>query len=151
MWTHTNSIDTTATPARVWSLFTDVGGWPAWNAGVAGVELHGPFAVGTPFTMHVPGGKTFDSTLTEVTAHEGFTDETLVGETHVRVSHCLVTLLGMPGGTRITYATEVTGPNAADVGRRVTQNFADVLTALKTLAERTAVKAPPKAARAQAG
>jgi len=117
----------------VWELFSDVARWKDWNAGIESIEIHGPFKAGTTFTMQPPGQDTINSTLLEVKLNEGFTDETVVGETRVVVSHKLVALA--PGRTRITYRTEITGPGAAEFGPLVTSDFGDVLAHLKRLAE----------------
>ena len=53
MWTHQDSIDTLADPATVWRFFADVPGWQRWNAGIARIEIHGPFAAGTQFFMAI--------------------------------------------------------------------------------------------------
>jgi len=65
-WTHTESIETPATPAQVWALFRDVAGWTRWNAGIERIALHGPFASGTTFTMQPPGTDALTSTLIAV-------------------------------------------------------------------------------------
>jgi hypothetical protein len=134
MWAHEDSTEVTATPARIWTLFADVTGWRSWNAGIETIELHGPFAVGTRFTMQPPGQGPLLSTLIEVTPNEGFTDETVVGETRVLVSHRIVPLAA--GGVKVVYTTEVTGPDADEIGPIVTADFPDVLAALKDRAER---------------
>ena len=133
MWTHQESIETRATPARVWQLFADVPGWKAWNAGIEHIELHGPFAEGTTFTMRPPGSDAFVSTLTAVVEHQGFTDETVIDDTRVIVAHRIEALAA--GLTRITYSTTITGPLAAEIGPMVTGDFADVLQSLRMLAE----------------
>ena len=133
MWTATASIETTASPQAVWRLFEDVAGWPAWNAGIERIELHGPFATGSTFSMQPPGMEAFTSTLLEVRANAGFTDETLIEGTRFIVSHTLEPLPA--GGTRITYGTQVTGPAAEEMGPLVTADFPDVLAALKARAE----------------
>lgn len=133
MWTHQESIETHATPARVWQLFADVPGWKAWNAGIEHIELHGPFAAGTTFTMQPPGSDAFVSTLTAVVEHQGFTDETVIDNTRVIVAHRIEALAA--GLTRITYSTTITGPLAAEIGPMVTGDFADVLQSLRMLAE----------------
>lgn len=84
MWTHEESIES-ALPTRVWSLFADVARWKDWNAGIETIELHGPFAAGTTFTMQPPGQNALTSTLIEVKPDERFVDETVVDETHVLV------------------------------------------------------------------
>ena len=135
MWTHEESIETRATPARVWQLFSDVPGWKAWNAGIEHIELHGPFAEGTTFTMQPPGTDAFVSTLTAVVENQGFTDETVIDDTRVIVAHLIEPLA--TGLTRITYSTRITGPLAAEIGPMVTGDFADVLQSLRTIAEST--------------
>ena len=133
MWTHEQSIETSASPARVWQLFVDVARWKDWNAGIEKIEIHGPFANGTTFTMQPPGQDVITSKLIDVKPNEGFTDETVVDDTRVIVSHRLVTLPS--GRTKIVYSTEITGPAADELGPMVTSDFPEVLAALKRLAE----------------
>ena len=132
-WQHEESIDTRATPAQIWPLFADVAGWKLWNNGIEHIEIHGPFAAGTSFTMQPPGDDAFTSTLLDVRENQGFTDETVLGDIRVLVHHRIVPLES--GGTRIIYGTEISGPGAADVGPMITGDFPDVLAALKRLAE----------------
>jgi len=133
MWTHEQSIETSASPARVWQLFVDVARWKDWNAGIEKIEIHGPFANGTTFTMQPPEQDVITSKLIDVKPNEGFTDETVVDDTRVIVSHRLVTLPS--GRTKIIYSTEITGPAADEFGPMVTSDFPEVLAALKRLAE----------------
>jgi hypothetical protein len=133
MWTHEESIETSAAPARIWKLFSDVVGWKRWNAGIAKIEMTGPFAAGTTFFMQPPGDAGFTSTLLDVRENELFTDETMIDGTRVVVHHRITPLAS--GGTKIIYSTEITGPHAAQFGPMVTSDFADVLMALKELAE----------------
>ncbi len=86
MWTKEYSIETSATPAQIWKLFSDVSGWKKWNAGIEKIEIHEPFAEGTTFSMQPPGQETLVSKLIEVKENEIFTDETIVSETRVVVS-----------------------------------------------------------------
>ncbi|GHT92104.1 hypothetical protein FACS1894185_6000 [Betaproteobacteria bacterium] len=133
MWTHEETIETSASPAQIWALFADVARWKDWNAGIESIQIHGPFKKGTTFTMQPPGQDAINSALIEVVPDEYFTDETIVDETRVLVSHKLVPLDS--GTTRIIYRTEITGPGAAEFGPMVTSDFADVLASLKKLAE----------------
>lgn len=133
MWIHEDSIETSASPAHVWEFFSNVAGWKDWNAGIESIEIHGPFEKGTSFTMQPPGEDTFTSTLIEVKPGENFTDETVVEETRIVVSHELAALPS--GQTKIIYRTEITGPGADQFGPMVTSDFPDVLAALKRLAE----------------
>ena len=133
MWTHEESIEIEATPSRIWAVFADVAGWKRWNAGIERIQLHGPFATGTTFTMQPPGTDAFVSTLIAVDALRGFTDETVIDETRVVVDHRMEAL--SPNRVRVTYATQITGPEADAVGPEVTSDFGDVLRGLKKMAE----------------
>lgn len=133
MWTHEETIEIFAAPARVWEFFEDVARWKEWNAGIESIELHGPFQAGTTFTMKPPGQEAITSTLLEVIPHQRFVDETVLDGTRVVVDHQLVVLAS--GGTKIIYRTEITGAEAQAVGPMVTADFGDVLAALKRLAE----------------
>jgi uncharacterized protein YndB with AHSA1/START domain len=135
MWTHEDSIETSAPPARVWELFSNVARWKDWNAGIESIELHGPFAEGTTFAMQSPGQEDLTSTLIEVIPNESFTDETVVDETRVLVRHNLVPLAS--GRTRIINSTQITGPGATEIGLMVASDFPEVLAALKNLAEQS--------------
>ncbi|MBT2115485.1 SRPBCC family protein [Dyella sp. LX-66] len=133
MWRHEASIEIAAAPARIWQLFADVPGWKRWNAGIASIELHGPFAEGTSFTMQPPGMDAFTSTLIEVQENRLFTDQTMLDEVTVVVSHRIEPLDA--ARSRVSYVSVVTGPEAAEIGAAVTADFGDVLAALKQLAE----------------
>ncbi len=133
MWAHEASIETTAAPAAIWALFVDVNGWKRWNAGIERIEIHGPFASGTRFTMQPPGAEAFTSLLVDVRENEGFTDETVIDATRVLVHHRIEPLDS--GRTRIVYGTEITGPGAAEFGPAITADFPEVLLALSRLAE----------------
>lgn len=138
MWSTETQIDIDAPAAPVWRLFTDVGGWPRWNAGVASARLHGPFASGSRFEMQLPGdGPLLRSVLTEVQPGQRFTDETAFEGVVVRVTHVIEPRPS--GGVCVRYRTEVEGPGAADIGAAVSADFADVLRALKQHAESDAL------------
>jgi uncharacterized protein YndB with AHSA1/START domain len=136
MWTHEESMETTASPAQVWQMFADVPGWKQWNAGIERIAIHGPFAQGTTFDMQPPGSEPFTSTLLAVEENVGFTDETVVDGTRVVVHHRIAALA--PGRTRVSYCTEITGPAADQFGPMVTGDFPDVLRALKQRLEQGA-------------
>ena len=80
------------------------------------------------------GMDAFRSTLCEVRPQQGFVDETVLEDTRFLVSHELHALPS--GGTRVTYAIQVEGPEATTLGPLVTADFPEVLAALKALAER---------------
>lgn len=133
MWTHEASIETSAAPARIWALFAATDGWKDWNAGVMAIRLHGPFQAGTRFTMQLPDDDAIDSMLVEVEPGHGFTDETVIDDTRVSVAHRIEPLPA--GGSRVVFRTQATGPDAQDLGRMASSDFANVLAALKRIAE----------------
>jgi Polyketide cyclase / dehydrase and lipid transport len=133
VWRTDYSAETTAAPDTIWAIFRDVPGWKTWNAGIARIEIDGPFAAGTWFTMQPPGEEPFRSRLIVVRDCACFVDETRVGDLVVTVAHNIEPLDG--GRTRITYAVEAEGPDAAQIGAAVSADFPDVLAALVKLAE----------------
>lgn len=134
MWIQEYSVEASASPSSVWKLLSDVRTWSAWNAGVESIELTGAFATGSVFKMTVPGAQeAFTSRLLDVRVNDGFTDETVVGDTVVLVHHRLAALPS--GGTKITYRAEVSGPDADELGPQISADFPQVLAALKVVAE----------------
>ena len=136
MWEYEYSVETAAHPAVLWRLWSDMAAWPQWNAGIEKLEIDGPFAVGTTFTMTPPGEDAVRMRLTEIVPGERFTDEADGGDFVVRTVHCLQPLAT---GTRVSYRTEISGPAAAQVGPEIgpliTADFPDVVAALVKLAE----------------
>jgi hypothetical protein len=137
MWEHQHSVETSAAPEALWRHWSSIAEWPRWNAGIESIEVDGPFAVGTVFTMTPPGDDPIRMRLTEVVPGTSFTDEMDAGDFVVRTIHQLEP--AGSGRTRVVYRTEITGPAADQVGPQlgpaITADFPDVLKALVTLAE----------------
>ena len=131
-WRIEHSIETTASPAALWAIWSDVPGWAKWNAGIASIELEGPFADGTWFATKPPGEEAFRSKLLEVRANESFVDETRVGDLVVTVMH-RIERLG-PERTRVIYAVFAEGPDADQIGPAISADFPEVLAGLVALA-----------------
>jgi len=132
-WHVEHSIETSAPAEAIWRLFRDVAGWPRWNAGIAHIAIDGPFAEGTWFTMQPPGQEPLRSKLLQVRENAGFVDRTELGDLAVEVAHRITPLEG--GRTRITYAVDAFGPDAAEIGAAVSSDFPSVLAALAAFAE----------------
>lgn len=132
-WRKEYGIETTASAEVIWSLFRDVSGWKHWNAGIESIELEGPFADGTWFTMKPPGQDALRSQLIEVRQNEGFVDETRMGELLVQVAH-RIQRIGL-GRNRIIYSVAASGPDAPEAGAAISSDFPDVLAALAAQAE----------------
>jgi hypothetical protein len=133
MWAHEESIETTAAPGQIWKLFSDVTGWKKWNAGIVEIELHGPFASGTKFTMQIPKGEKITSTLMDVKEYVSFSDKMTINGTNIVVEHNIIPWNS--GHNLIRYRAVANGPEAEELGPRVISDFRTVLIALKDLAE----------------
>jgi len=136
MWEYEYSVETTAAPEVLWRHWSDVAAWPKWNQGIEEIQIDGPFAVGTTFTMTPPGEEPITLRLVEIVPQERFTDEMDAGDFVVRTVHRLELGAGM---TRVVYRTELTGPAADQVGPQIgpaiTADFPEVLAGLIKLAE----------------
>jgi uncharacterized protein YndB with AHSA1/START domain len=132
MWTYEETAKTSATPERVWELWSDVANWPDWNHGIEEIQADGPFAVGTRIRFTPPGEDEVTVTLTGITPGAEFIDEAVFGETVIRTIH----RAQRSGDTTIlTYRTEITGPGGEEIGPGITADFADVLATLIEQAE----------------
>jgi len=134
-WQKEYSIETSASAEAIWRLFRDVSGWRHWNAGIESIELEGPFADGSWFTMKPPGQEAFRSQLIDVRQNEGFVDETRMGDLVVQVAHRIQPV--GPGRTRVVYAVAASGTDAPEVGAAISSDFPEVLASLAAHAEKT--------------
>ncbi|UBV41497.1 SRPBCC family protein [Deinococcus taeanensis] len=136
MWNEQFTATSTAAPERLYALWADVTTWPAWNADVTRAELHGPFATNSVIHM-TTGDGTLELRLADVRANEQFTDEVLMDGLTIRTTHQLQRLPG--GHTQVTYALQITGENAAQVGPElgpaITHDFPQTIAALIRHAE----------------
>ena len=137
MWEYEHSVETTAAPTTLWQHWSDMATWPQWNGGIETIDVEGPFAVGTTFTMTPPRDEAIRMRLVEIKPGASFTDEMDAGDFVVRTQHRLEpTATGL---TRIVYRTEITGEAAdhigPELGPQIAADFPDVLAALVKLAE----------------
>ena len=134
VWRAEHAIETSAPPEIIWGIFCDVSGWKNWNAGIETIEIDGPFADGTWFTMKPPGEDSLRSKLVDVRENACFVDETRVGDLAITVAHRIESRGA--GRTCITYAVEAIGPGASEIGPAIASDFPAVLAALVNRAER---------------
>jgi uncharacterized protein YndB with AHSA1/START domain len=132
-WTRDYAHEIAADADLAWRALADPAGWPAWNAGVLGVALEGPFARGTWFSMTLPDGMAIRTRLLDVEPARRFVDETWIEDTVVRVDHRLE--VAGPGRCRVTFAVEAEGPSAAAMGEGASADFPDVLASLARFVE----------------
>ena len=138
MWNYEFSAEADVTPHAVWTLWADPLGWHTWNEGAGLVELHGPFAAGTEFTMTPPGQDPIHMTITEVVPDKAWVDVCEFPGLVIPTHH-LIEDLGS-GRTKVTYRTEITGDAAAEIGPelgpQICADFPDVVgKLLETAAE----------------
>jgi hypothetical protein len=133
MWEYEFSIEAEVAPETVFQLWIDAANWHTWNDGVGEVEVRGPFAPGTEFTMTPPGQDPITMLITEVAENKGFTDvNTEIEGLVITTCHRIEELSG--GLTRVTYRTEITGDAADELGPefgpQICADFPDVVTNL---------------------
>ncbi|MET4386937.1 hypothetical protein ABIB73_002686 [Bradyrhizobium sp. F1.4.3] len=133
VWRSEYAIETSATAETIWTIFRDVPGWKTWNAGIEQINIDGPFAAGTWFTMKPPGEEALRSQLIEVRENACFVDVTRVGDLVIEVAHRIESLGA--ARTRIVYAVDARGPQASEIGPAVASDFPEVLASLAKLAE----------------
>jgi uncharacterized protein YndB with AHSA1/START domain len=138
MWEYEHTAVTDAPAELLWQRWSDVTGWPEWNAGIERIEIDGPFAAGTRFRMTPPGDEAIAMTITRVEPGVEFVDEMDGGDFVVRTMHRLEDI--GDGRTRIRYRTEIDGPAAGSVGPEIgpaiTADFPEVVAALIDAAKR---------------
>jgi Polyketide cyclase / dehydrase and lipid transport len=129
-----HTAQTEVAPEAIWALYEDVTTWPSWDAQAEQVTRDGPFQAGTTGTMKFVDQDPLAYRLVKVEPLREFVDETPVGPIVVRVSHLLEPL--PDGGSRITYAAEIDGPEdeARQIGPMITADFPETMASLIALA-----------------
>ena len=63
---------TSASPEKVWKIWSDTSTWGAWNPDVETASVEGPFVSGTPGRMRTKSGGAHDFILRDVEEERGF-------------------------------------------------------------------------------
>jgi uncharacterized protein YndB with AHSA1/START domain len=133
------SVETNASPAAVWKVWSDTTTWPEWNPDVQSMTLNGPFATGTTGTMKTKQG-TRQVQLAAVVPGTSFQLETAVIPLTRFAFECQVAA-GAAGKTTISQAIRVGGPLGGLVGgmmgRQIAATFPALLQGLARKAEAT--------------
>jgi uncharacterized protein YndB with AHSA1/START domain len=122
------SVETSASPAAVWKIWSDTSTWAQWNPDVQSMTLNGPFAAGTSGTMKTKQG-TRQVQLTEVVPGRSFRLETTVIPLTRFAFECQV-VAGPAGKTTISQAIRVGGPLGGVVGGMMGPQIANTFPAL---------------------
>jgi uncharacterized protein YndB with AHSA1/START domain len=107
MWEFEHSVQAPVSPERIWALWTNVPGWPAWNQGVARVELDGPVAEGPTGTVRAAGGPASTLKVIEIEPGRRFVTEASERLMRLRFEFELADTDG--GQLRITHRVRMTG------------------------------------------
>ena len=124
------SVETTASPDRVWRIWSDMSTWGDWNPNVSTMDWTGGFVQGSEGVMNTRAGMHHKMKLLEVQPGRAFVLETRVVPGTKFLFHCRVEPSG--GTTKISQAVEVGGPLGpllgGMIGPQVAKDF-DVLLA----------------------
>jgi uncharacterized protein YndB with AHSA1/START domain len=135
--TYGKARTTTASPERVWSVWSDPNNWSRWNSGIRACALSGPLADGATGTMETSRGSKHTVTFAGVEPPRRFT-LSMSGPPGTTVTFiCEVT----PNGTGSTIAQSAasSGPTAflfgPLIGPQMAPHFAPVLDDLAATSE----------------
>jgi len=104
-----SSVETTASPEKVWKVWSDTSTWGEWNPNVVTMDMSGPFQSGSHAVMNTPAGQHHQMTLLDVQPGKGFALETRVIPGTLFRFNCRIDASG-GGKTRISQHVEVKGP-----------------------------------------
>jgi hypothetical protein len=131
------SVETTASPDRVWKIWSDMSTWGDWNPNVSTMEWTGGFASGTTGVMNTRAGQHHKMQLLDVQAGRSFALETAVVPLTRFRFNCRIEPAG--GKTKISQYVEVKGPlggvMGGMLGPQVSKEFGTLLANLAKKAE----------------
>jgi len=106
--------DTTAAPADVWRVWSDVNTWPEWNPDMRESRLDGPLRQGATGMINTHSGGKHEVVVTMVDPGRSFElESTAMPMTRMAIR---ATITPIEGGTRLTQAFEPRGLLAPIVG-----------------------------------
>jgi uncharacterized protein YndB with AHSA1/START domain len=131
------SVETTASPDKVWRIWSDMSTWGDWNPNVATMDWEGGFASGTSGIMNTKAGQHHKMQLVDVQPGRSFALLTkVVPGTQFRFN-CRIEQAG--GKTKVSQTIEVGGPlgpvMGGMLGPQVSKDFPTLLSNLARKAE----------------
>lgn len=131
------SVETTASPDKVWKIWSDMSTWGDWNPNVSTMDWQGGFASGTTGVMNTRAGQHHKMTLLDVQPGRSFALETsVVPGTRFRFN-CRIE--GAGGKTTVGQTVQVLGPLGpvmqGMMGPQVSKEFPTLLQNLAKKAE----------------
>ncbi|MBC5809256.1 MAG: SRPBCC family protein [Candidatus Eremiobacteraeota bacterium] len=137
MATYGKSRETTATPERVWSVWSDPNNWTRWNSGIKAARLDGPLVSGAKGSMTTSHGSTHEVTFTNVEPPRRFRMNMDGPPLTSFAFICEVTPNG--SGSTIAQSVAISGPLAflfgPLMGAKMADHFIPVLDDLASAAE----------------
>ena len=131
------SVASTATPDKVWKIWSDMSTWGDWNPNVSTMDWHGGFASGTTGVMNTRAGQHHKMRLVDVVPGRSFALETSVVPLTMFRFNCRIDPVGVE--TKIGQFVEVKGPLGpilgGTLGPQVSKEFGTLLTNLAKKAE----------------
>jgi len=131
------SRSTTASPERVWSIWSDPNNWSRWNSGICSATIDGQLASGATGTMVTTRGSAHAVTFAGVVPSRGFTMSTSGPPGTTMTFICEIEPDG--SGSTISQSVALTGPLAflwgPLLGAQMANHFVPVLDDLARSAE----------------
>ncbi len=131
------SLETSASPARVWQVWSDVNHWPEWNPDMKESRLDGPLKLGATGMINTRSGGKHDVVVTHYEEGRSFElESTALPATKMAIR----ATIGTSGaGSQITQGFEPRGLLAPLVGPmmsgQIIKTFNSVLAGLKKKVE----------------
>jgi hypothetical protein len=131
------SVETTATPDKVWKIWSDMSTWGDWNPNVSTMNWQGGFQSGTSGVMNTRAAQHHKMSLVDVVPGRSFALLTSVVPGTTFRFNCRIDPAG--GTTKIGQYVEVKGPLGpilgGMLGPQVSKEFGTLLTNLAKKAE----------------
>jgi len=108
------SVESTASPDKVWKIWSDMSMWGDWNPNVSTMEWQGGFLSGTSGVMNTRAGQHHKMRLLDVVPGRSFALETSVVPGTTFRFNCRID--GAGGKTKIGQYVEVKGPLGSILG-----------------------------------
>jgi polyketide cyclase/dehydrase/lipid transport protein len=131
------SLETSASPDRVWQVWSDVDRWPEWNPDMKASHIDGPLKVGATGNIDTRSGGKHDVVVTHYEQGRSFElESTALPGTKMAIR---ATIAPSGSGSRITQGFEPRGLLAPIVGpmmgSAILKTFNSVLNGLKQKVE----------------
>lgn len=131
------SVDSSASPDKVWKIWSDMSTWGDWNPNVSTMDWQGGFASGTSGLMNTRAGQHHKMKLVDVVPGRSFALETSVVPGTTFRFNCRIDPLN--GKSKVSQYVEVKGPLGpilrGMLGPQVSKEFGTLLSNLAKKAE----------------